>query len=334
MLSRIASASVATALAFTVLASMSAGAQQPAKLAQIGVLSSHYPPSSPRYLRARFDAFLQGLRELGYVEGQSAVIHWRFSAERDDLLPGLAGDLVQRKVDVIVTTTTPATVAAQRATATIPIVMAALADPVRSGLVASLARPGGNTTGLTQVTGEIYGKRVEALRQAVPGLARLAVVYNPANRPSVDDWKQTEAAARSMGLEVLPVEARELGDLENAFSAMTRGRVHAIVVTADAKYVSERTRISTLALQAGLPTMFWTREFAEVGGLMTYGTNVPYLYRRAATYVDKILKGAKPSDLPVEQPTIFELVVNLKTAKALSLVIPGSLLVRADEVIQ
>lgn len=328
------SAGVVVALAFALLAPIAATAQRPAKMAQIGVLSSHYPPSSPNYLRARFDAFLGGLRELGYVEGQSATIHWRFSSERDDQLPTLAADLVGRKVDVIVTTTTPATIAAQKATRTIPIVMAGLADPVRSGLVASLARPGGNTTGLTQVTGDVYGKRVELFKQAVPGLTRIAVVYNPANRPSVDDWKETDAVARSMGIEVLPVEARESRDIETAFSTMIQGRVHAVVVTADSKYISERTRISMLALRAGLPTMFWTREFAEVGGLMTYGTNVPHLYRRAAAYVDKILKGAKPSDLPVEQPTIFEFVINLKTAKTLSLSIPQSLLIRADEVIK
>jgi putative ABC transport system substrate-binding protein len=327
------SAGVVVALAFAMGAPIAATAQQPVKTAQIGVLSSHYPPSSPHYLRARFDAFLQGLRELGYVEGQSVMIHWRFSSERDDQLPALAAELVRRKVDVIVTTTTPATVAAQRATATIPIVMAALADPVRSGLVTSLARPGGNTTGLTQVTGDVYGKRVELLKQAVPGLTRIAVVYNPANRPSVDDWKETDSAARLIGVEVLPVEARELSDIESAFSMTIKGRVHGVVVTADAKYVSDRTRISMLALQAGLPTVFWTREFAEVGGLMTYGTNVPHLYRRAANYVDKILKGVKPSDLPVEQPTIFEFVINLKTARALSLSIPQSLLTRADEVI-
>jgi ABC-type uncharacterized transport system substrate-binding protein len=316
------------------LAPITAAAQQVAKVAQIGILSSHHPPSSPQYLRPRFDAFLQGLRELGYVEGQNIAIEWRFASGRHDMLPTLAAELVQRKVDVIVTTTTPATVAAQQATGTIPIVMAGLADPVRSGLVTSLARPGGNTTGLTQVTGEVYGKRVELFKQAVPRLRRLAVVYNPTNRPSVDDWKETNAAARSMGVEVLPVEARDAGDIENAFSKMIEGRVHGVIVTADAKYVSERALISRLALRAGLPTMFWTREFADVGGLMTYGTNVPHLYRRAAAYADKILKGAKPSDLPVEQPTIFELVINLKTAEALSLTIPQSLLIRADEVLQ
>jgi putative ABC transport system substrate-binding protein len=316
------------------LAPITVAAQQVAKVAQIGILSSHFPPSSPKYLRPRFDAFLQGLRELGYVEGHNIAIEWRFASGRDDQLSVLAAELVQRKVDLIVTTTTPATVAAQQASGTIPIVMAGLADPVRSGLVASLARPGGNTTGLTQVTGEVYGKRVEILKQAVPRLTRLAVVYNPTNRPSVDDWKETDAAARSIGVEVLPVETREAGDIDSAFSKMIKGRVDGVVVTADAHYITERTRISTLALRAGLPTMFWTREFADVGGLMTYGTNVPHLYRRAAAYVDKILKGAKPSDLPVEQPTIFELVINLKTANALSLTIPQSLLIRADEVLQ
>ena len=184
------------------------------------------------------------------------------------------------------------------------------------------------------MTGDVYGKRVELLKEAVPGLTRLAVVYNPTNRPSVDDWKETDAAARSIGVEVLPVEARDAGDIDSAFSTIIKGRAHGVVVTADSKYVSERTRISMLALQARLPTMFWTREFAEVGGLMTYGTNVPHLYRRAATYVEKILKGAKPSDLPVEQPTIFELIINLKTAKSLSLTIPQSLFIRADEVLR
>ena len=325
---------IVVALAVALLAATGAAAQQPSKVPQIGVLSGHYPPSSPNFLRARIDAFLQGLRDLGYVEGQSVAIHWRFSSQQDDQLPGLASDLVSRKVDVIVTTTTPATLAAQRATGTIPIVMAGLADPVRSGLVASLARPGGNVTGLTQVTGEVYGKRLELLKQTIPGLSRVAVVYNPTNRPSVDDWKETEAAARALGVEVLPVEAPSFTALQSAFSTLIRGRVHGVVVTADAHYVSERARISTLALQAGLPTMYWTREFAEVGGLMTYGTNVPHLYRRAATYVDKILKGARPSDLPVEQPTVFDFVVNLKSAKALSLTIPSSVLIRADEIIQ
>jgi putative tryptophan/tyrosine transport system substrate-binding protein len=328
------SVGLAVALAFAMLAPITAAAQPVVKMAHIGILSSHHPPSSPQYLRPRFDAFLQGLRELGYGEGQNIAIEWRFAAGRDDKLPALAAELVQRKVDVIVTTTTPATVAAQQATGTIPIVMAGLADPVRSGLVASLARPGRNTTGLTQVTGEVYGKRVEIFKQAVPGLTRLAVVYNPTNRPSVDDWKETETAARSMGVEVLPVEARDAGEIESAFPKMIKGRVHGVIVTADAQYVSERARMSMLALRAGLPTMFWTREFAEVGGLMTYGTNAPHLYRRAAAYVDKILKGARPSDLPVEQPTIFELVINLKTGKALGLTIPQSVLLRADDVIQ
>ena len=315
------------------LAPITTAAQQSAKVAQIGILSGQYPPSSPNYQRARFDAFLQGLRELGHVEGQNIAIEWRFASGSDDKLPALAADLVQHKVDVIVTTTTPATLAAQQATRTIPIVMAGLADPVRSGLVKSLARPGGNTTGLTQVTGEVYGKRVEALKQAVPRLTRLAVVYNPTNRASVDDWKVTDAAARSLGMEVLPIEARDSADIANAFSKIV-GRIHGVVVAADARYLSERTRISTLALHAGLPTVFWTSEFAETGGLMSYGTNVPQLYRRTATYVDRILKGAKPSELPVEQPTIFELVINLKTAKALSLTIPQSLLVRADKVLE
>ena len=236
------SAGLVVALAVAMLVPIATTAQPVAKVARIGILSSHYPPSSPQYLRPRFEAFLQGLRELGYVEGQNISIDWRFASGRDDQLPALAAELVQRKVDVIVTTTTPATVAAQRATGTIPIVMAGLADPVRSGLVTSLARPGGNTTGLTQITGDIYGKRVELLKEAVPGLTRIAVVYNPTNRPSVDDWKETDAAARSIGVKVLPIAVRDSSDIESAFSTMAKERVHGVVVTADATYISERTR--------------------------------------------------------------------------------------------
>ena len=326
--------SVIVPLALALGAPIAAAGQQPARVAQIGVLSSGFPPSSPQYMRSRFDAFLQGLRERGYDEGQSVTIHWGFASGQDDQLPALAADLVARKVDVIVTTSTPATLVAQRATGVIPIVMTGLADPLRSGLVKSLARPGGNTTGLSQTTAEIYGKRLELLREAVPGLTRVAVLYNPTNRPSVDDWKETDAAARSVRLQVLPVEARDARELEAAVSAMIRERVHGLVVTADQKYVNERVRLASLALQARLPTIFWTREFAQAGGLMTYGPNVAHLYRRAATYVDKILKGAKPSDLPVEQPTIFELLVNLKTARDLGLAIPQSILIRTDELIQ
>jgi putative ABC transport system substrate-binding protein len=308
--------------------------QQPTRLVQIGVLSNGFPSSSPQYLRPRFDAFLEGLRALGYVDGQNIVIHWRFTSGRDDQLAGVADELVRLKVDAIVTTGTPPTLAAKRATRTIPIIMAASGDPVGSGLVDSLAHPGGNITGQTLLTAEVYPKRLELLKEAIPEITRVAVLHNPTNPVSLEDATSTQAGGEVLRVKVLPVEARDASELDRAFSAMQTKRVQALVVASDLKYVGQRGRLVELALRAKLPAMFFTREFVEAGGLMSYGPNYVDLYRRAASYVDKILKGAKPADLPVEQPTKFEFVINLKTAKALGLKIPPSVLARADEVIQ
>ena len=283
------------------------------------------------------DAFRQGLRERGYVEGQNIVIEYRAADGKIERFPGLATELIRLKVDLIVAGNTPAARAVQQATTTIPLVVAAMGDPVGDGLVASLARPGGNITGSTFLGPELVPKRLEMLKAALPTVSRVAALWHPgaySGRTMRDMLKETEAAARTLGVQLQLVEVRGPDEFDHAFSTMTRERAGALIVFPSPMLFGERRRIVDLAAKHRLPSMAVAREFVELGGLIAYGASINDLFRRAATYVDKILKGVKPADLPVEQPTKFELVINLKTAKALELTIPQSLLLRADEVIQ
>jgi len=317
------------ALAFSSIAApLAADAQHQRKVPRVGmVLSGSLADADPRVAALR-----QGLRERGYVDGQNIAIEPRGSDHIPDLYD-LAAKLVQSKVDVIVTQGTPGVQAAQRATRTTPIVMATSGDPVRLGLVASLARPGGNITGQTIIGDEYIGKRLEILREIVPGVSRIAVLSNPANPGLVHQMKATEDAARTLGIALQRLEARHADELERAFQAARNERAGALLVLDDAVFSTHRARIVSLAAASRLPTFYGLRS-AETGGLVSYGPNLLERFRSAAIYVDKILKGAKPADLPIEQPTRFELVINLKTAKALGLTIPPSLLLRADQVIQ
>ena len=322
---------IATLAGGLVAAPLAAEAQQAAKVPRIGYLFSNL--ATPSHL---WEAFRQGLRDLGYVEGRNVVIEYRDAEGKLDRLPALAAELVALKVDVIVAPATPATVAAKQATKTIPIVFAVVSDPVTSGLVTSLARPGGNVTGLTVLEPELVGKRLELLKQVVPGVSRVAVLWHPGavgERTEKDVLKEAEAAARALGVPLQFVEARGPADFDRAFLDMTRASAGALTVLESTVFFVERRHLVDLAAKNRLPAVYGLREFVDAGGLMAYGPNQPDLFRRAATYVDKILKGAKPGDLPVEQPTKFELVINLKTAKDLGLTIPPSLLQRA-EVIQ
>jgi len=318
---------------------LAAEAQQAGKVHRIGFLSPS-SRSDPERLASPFGerglaAFRQGLRDLGYVEGQNIAIEYRWAEGRFERLPDLAAELVRLKVDVIVSVVTQATLAAKNATGTIPIVLVAAGDPLGSGLVANLARPGGNVTGPSSMYGDLAGKQLELLKETVPKVSRVAVLWNPANAVwQAQMLRQTEIAARALGLQVQLLEARGPDELEGAFAAMTRERVSALLVQVDVIFALHARRIADLAAKRRVPAMYGSREHVETGGLMSYAPNIPDLFRRAATYVDKILKGAKPADLPVEQPTKFELVINLKTAKALGLKIPQSVLIRADEVIQ
>jgi putative ABC transport system substrate-binding protein len=308
-----------------------AAAQQLTRLPRIRYLGASSPSLEPHYV----DAFRQKLRDLGYIEGQNIAIEYRWAEGQDDRLPDLAAELVGSKVDVIVTTGTPGTFAAKQATKTIPIVMASSGDPVRSGLVTSLARPGGNVTGFTVLGPELEGKRLELLKQAVPRLSRVAVLWNPANPAIPFYYQQTLVAARALHVTLEPVvEVRRVADFESAFSALARARPHALMVLADRLLLAHRMRIVDFAVTRRLPGMYAYREYVDAGGLMSYAPSNIELFRGAAIYADKILKGAKPSELPVQEPTKFELVINLKTAKALGLTIPQSLLIRADELIQ
>jgi putative ABC transport system substrate-binding protein len=302
--------------------------QQAAKVARIGALMGAGPLT---------EAFLQGLRDLGYVEGRNVVIEYRSSEGKLERLPALAAELVALNVDVIVTGSTPGTVAAKQATKTIPIVFAAVGYPVASGLVTSLAQPGGNVTGLSPFAAPLFGKRLELLKQAVPGVTRMAFLWHPGysgERTEKDFLKTEEVAGRALGVRLQSVEARSPADFDRAFSDMTVARAGALIVVPNSIFDAERTRLVDLAAKNRLPAVYPWRAYVDAGGLMAYGPNLPDMFRRAATYVDKILKGAKPADLPVEQPTKFELIINLKTAKALGLTIPPSVLGRADEIIQ
>jgi len=315
-------------------APLAAEAQQAAKVPRIGYLGPKPGAGALPHLQ---EAFLQGLRDLGYVEGRNVVIEYRSAEGRFERNPSLVAELVALKVDVIFAPGTPGALAAKQATRTLPIVFTTAGDPVESGLVTSLARPGGNVTGLSVLGPELVGKYLELLTQAVPGVTRVAVLWQPGGfgeRTEKDMLKRAEAAARALGVRVQFVEARGPGDFDRAFSEMTRARAGALTVLGNTMLLLEQRRLVDLAAKNRLPTVFPFREYVDAGGLMSYGANPGDLFRRAATYVDKILKGAKPADLPVEQPTKFELVINMKTAKALGLTIPPSLLGRADEVIQ
>ena len=306
-----------------------AWAQQPAKVPRIGFLFYGSPESS-----LEIDAFRQGLRELGYIEGQNIGVEYRFASGQVGQLPELAAELVRLKLDVIVTLTTPASVAAKQATSTIPIVIAGVADAVGAGLVANLARPGGNITGLTSISAELGGKRLEFLKTVVPKASRVAILYNPADRSNVLVLKDLQEAAPALGLTLQPLDVREPSEFEGAFVAMTRERADALFVAAGVLTNEHRKILVDLAAKSRIPTLWGHRHFVDVGGLMSYVVNFYDQCRRAATYVDQILKGARPGDLPVQQPTKFEFILNLKTAKALGLEVPPTLLVQADEVIE
>ena len=304
-------------------------AQQPAKLPTIGYLG----PSTRSLDSQRLNAFVQRLRELGWNEGRTIAIEYRWAEGRNERLAETAAEFVRRKVDVIVTSATPPTVAAKQATSVIPIVFAAVGDPVGIGVVESLARPGGNATGLSLQQTDAAGKRLEVLREVMPGLRRLAIMANSGNPSAGLDMREAQATARTLGLEAVTSEVLRPEDIAPAFDAL-KGNVEALYVCGDPLAVTNRVRINTLALGARLPTMFGAREYVEAGGLMSYGANFLDLYRRTAELVDKVLRGSKPADIPVEQPTKFDLIINLTTAKALGLKIPPTVLARADEVIE
>jgi putative tryptophan/tyrosine transport system substrate-binding protein len=309
---------------------VAAEAQPLPKVAKIGLLT----PSSPDGSGHLVEAFRQGFRQLGYIEGQTFVLQARYGDGKSERLADLARELVRWKADVIVTSTDVATAAVRRQTRTMPIVMALSTDPVGTGFAASLARPGGNVTGLSNITAELGGKRLELLKEAVPGLARVAFLWNPDVRGAVLDYKETEERARSLRLELRSLEVYTAEDLDRAFVTLTGDHVQAFVVAAaNLVMFARRSAIAQFAQSNRLASMYAAREYVDAGGLISYGANVSDMFRRAATYVDKILKGARPADLPVEQPTKFELVINLKTAKALGLTIPPSVLGRADQVI-
>jgi putative ABC transport system substrate-binding protein len=296
----------------------------------IGLLSL-LPETSPEVQR-NWKVFRDGLHERGYVGGDSVAFEYRYANGQAARLPALAAELLALRVDVIVGVSTPVALALKNATKTTPVVFAAVGDPVGLGLVASLARPGGNTTGISNVSVTLSAKQLEILKQAIPRVSRVAVLVNPDTLPL---WlTETETGAQALQIEIQPYRVRDAARLPDAFSAIVRGQVDALMVLADVMFLRNRTRIAELARKAGLPTMFAFREHVEVGGFMSYGASIAEQVQRAATYVDRILKGTKPADLPVEQPTKFELVINLKTAKVLGLTIPPSVLVRADEVIE
>jgi len=306
-------------------------AQSKGKMVRIGLLDFGTPnPSS----EARWKALREGLRELGFVEGQNVSFEPKWANGQVDRLPVLAGELVSLKVDIIVTATGDAALATKRKTSAIPIVFATTPDPVRLGLVTSLARPGGNVTGVTSLSSELSGKRLELLKQTLPRASRIAVLNDPENRSSEFILRGVEGVAKSLDVIVQTVEVRGQNDFDAAFSSMRRSHADAAILGVNTPFLAYRRRIAELAMSQRLPMMTPSREYAEAGALLSYGTDYPAQFRRVAAYVDKILKGAPPGDLPIEQPTKFELVINLKAAKAIGLTIPQSVLGRADEVIQ
>jgi putative ABC transport system substrate-binding protein len=307
-----------------------ATAQQPTKVPRIGFLLA----TSPSAISARVEAFRQGLRELGYVEGKNIVIEWRYAEGKLDRLLALAAELVRLKVDIIVTGGASSTRAAKEATTTIPIVMAQDPDPVASGFVASLARPGGNITGLASLSPELSGKRLELLKEIVPKLSRVAVLGTSTIPDNALSLKEMELAAGALGVQLQFLDVLSSKDIETAFRAASKGRASALLVLQSPLSSFHRAEIADLAVKSRLPAMYPQSDYMDAGGLMFYGANTTDLYRRAATYVDKILKGRKPADLPVEQPTKFEFIINLKAAKQIGLTIPPNVLARADKVIR
>jgi ABC-type uncharacterized transport system substrate-binding protein len=307
-----------------------ADAQLPKKIPRVGYLASGSRSSD----LIRIEAFDQALRERGYIEGENIFVEYRFAEGKLDRLPELAAELVRSKVDVIVTGGGPPTRAAKNATGSIPTVLINISDPVALGFVASLAKPGGNMTGLASMQTGLGGKRLELLREILPQLSRVAVFVNRDVPGYGVQMKEVEVAAQTIGLKLQAEDIRGPNDLEKAFSAVTKARVGALIGLTNPTFNLLRSRIAELAVKNRLPTMYGDRTFVDAGGLVSYGPDVPDLFRRAATYVDKILKGAKPADLPVEQPTKFELVINLKTAKQIGVTIPPNVLARADKVIK
>jgi putative ABC transport system substrate-binding protein len=308
---------------------LQASAQQ-SSLALIGLLNA----GAATTLKREIDAFCDGLRNLGYIEGRNIRFEYRFADGYLDRLPTLAAELVRLNPNVVVSSPVPANLAIAKLTSTIPIVMASGADPVGFGLVKSLSHPGGNVTGLTNFAEELASKQIDLMRELLPGLARLAALVNVANPLHVPQWRETQAAAAQAAIALVPFELRNPDQLEEAFARFAHERADALIVPPDVTFTTHRRRIANLALGARLPTIFFVRQSVEDGGLMSYGPNPVENYRRAATYVDKILKGAKPQDLPIERPTNFDLIINLTTAKALGLDVPATLLARADEVIE
>jgi putative ABC transport system substrate-binding protein len=308
---------------------LAARAEQAVRRPTIGFLGS----LTPLVESQRVAAFVQRLRELGWIEGRTVAIEYRWGEGRNERFEEIAAEFVRLKVDVIVTAGTPPVVAAKQATSVIPIVSAVMGDPVGAGLVASLARPGGNVTGLSNQTRDLVGKRLELLREIISGIGRLAILANVGNSSAVLEMGEVQGTAQTLGLEVFKLDIRRAEDIAPAFAKL-KDRAQALYVTTDALVNTNRLRINTLALAARLPTMHASREHVEAGGLISYGPNVPDLYRRSAEFVDKILRGMMPADIPVEQPTKFDLVINLITAKALGLEVPPTLLARADEVIE
>ena len=305
-------------------------AQAPPTIRKIGLLSGFSPSVEAR----SYQAFLLGLRDLGWVEGKNISIEYRYAEGRHDRLPDVAADLVRLNVEVIVTTATSDTLAAQKATRAIPIVMVAGGDPVASGLVESLARPGANITGLSQMLQGLGGKRLELLKEIVPKLSDVAVLWNPQSTSATLNWRENQQPARQLGIQLHSLEVRSPNELDKAFEAAIGARAGALAILPDPVITTNLKRIVDFAAKSRLPSIYQSSEFADAGGLVTYGPDRADLFRRAATYVDKILKGTKPGDLPVEQPSKLELVVNLKTAKALGITIPQSVLFRADRVIE
>jgi len=323
---------VLTSLAGALAALPGAGAaQQSGRTRRIGWLGGPTRESAQPFVRP----FLEGLKDLGWVDGQNIAIEWRFAGGRAERLPALAAELVRLGVELIVVPSTPTAVAAKRATSTIPLVTVGGNDPVAVGLVASLAHPGGHITGLTISLGpEIAGKQLQLLRETAPKASRVSVLWNPTTPGNALALNETEVAARTLGVELQLLEARNRSDLDGAFSAISTKSSGALHVLADVMFVTHRRHVAELAAKGRLPAMYAQREFVDDGGLMSYGAKVSANFRRAATYVDRILKGARPADLPIERPTVFELVINLRTARGLGLTIPPSLLARADQVIE
>ncbi len=319
---------VSTLLVLALLVpSHAADAQQPTKIPKIGYVSNGK-------IGPRSEGFRQGLRDLGFVEGQNIIVEWRFAQRQANRLPGLIAGLIRLPVDIIIAPSTQVTTLARKATKTIPIIMTTVGDPVGSGAIASLARPGGNVTGMTTLQSDMGGKRLQVLKETVSGLSRIAVMWKPKSRTSASNFPATERAARAMGLELKSLEMQGPDDFDGAFRAAAKWQADAVAVLSDGAMFANRTRFLRLAAEHRLPTMHTHGLWAQAGALISYGTHFGDLSRRAATYVDKILKGANPATLPVEQPTRFELVVNLKTARALGIKIPRAILLRADRVVE